>query len=71
MTEAALMWIVVTLLPGGDYETRPYLYETSCRAVAEAFERINTQTGNGKHSACAHVSEAELAASRNIALLLR
>ncbi len=71
MTEAAIMWIVVTLLPGGDYETRPYLYEPSCRAVAEAFERINTQTGNGKRSLCAHVSEAELADSRDLAWLLR
>ncbi|MDF0603112.1 hypothetical protein P1J78_20390 [Psychromarinibacter sp. C21-152] len=60
MAKEALIWFVVTVLPGGEFEARPYEFERSCRVVAEAFQRINEQVDNGKQSYCRRMTERQL-----------
>jgi len=61
MGQGALIWFVVTVLPGGAFEAKAYHMERSCRTVAEAYQRIHEQTSNGRQSFCAQATPAELA----------
>ncbi len=57
-----MIWFVITLLPGGGFEAKPYHFEGSCRTVAEAYQRIHEQVGDGRRSVCAQATLEELAA---------
>ena len=71
MGKGALVWFVITLQPGGGYDAKPYHFEPTCRTVAEAYQRINEQVGNGKDTICAQTSPSDLADFAERALTLR
>ncbi len=71
MGNTLLIWFVVTLQPGGGYEAKPYHFERSCLTVAEAYQRINEQVGNGKESFCTQATPEDLASAAAVPPYLR